>query len=157
MGVDEGPVSYSLVVDVPKGDLQLRIATWSVNGVHSRLRYLRHWLHRRQPDIVALQKIRISRGRKDRFPRTEIEGTGYRVEALFADDQWGSVAVLIRQDFLMNGHEPVVRQRGLPAGRGMDDCFAWKPTACGYRPYLSLMRRAEGKRENRSGVQSKPK
>lgn len=92
----------------------MRLATWSVNGVNSRRRYLGHWLHRRQPDILALQKIRVVRGREDWFPRMAIEKAGYLVEVLFADDQWGSVAVLIRQGFLMDGCELVVRQRGLP-------------------------------------------
>ena len=94
----------------------MKIATWSVNSVNERLGYLRHWLEKRQPttDIVALQKIRVSRKSQRKFPRAILENAGYRIEAHFADGQWGSVAVLLRQGFLSDGAEPVVRQRGLP-------------------------------------------
>ena len=92
----------------------MRIATWSVNSVNKRLGYLCHWLEKRQPDIVALQKIRVSRKSQRKFPRAMLQKAGYWIEAHFADSQWGSVAVLLRQSFLSDGVEPVVRQRGLP-------------------------------------------
>ena len=47
----------------------MKIATWSVNSVNERLGHLRHWLEKRQPDIVALQKIRVSRKSQRKFPR----------------------------------------------------------------------------------------
>ena len=97
----------------------MKIATWSVNSVNRRLQYLRHWLHKRQPDIVALQKIRVSRNRRDNFPRKAIEEVGYRVEELLADREIASVAILVRQGFLQDGRELEVRQRGLP-GRETD-------------------------------------
>lgn len=91
----------------------MKIATWSVNSARQRLPYLRHWLRKRQPDIVALQKIRVSGKRQSNFPRTEIEDLGYHVEALLADYELASVAVLIRRGFLKEASEPRVRQRGL--------------------------------------------
>ena len=97
----------------------MKIATWSVNSVNQRLPYLRHWLYRRQPDVVALQKIRLSGKRRSDFPRKAIEDVGYRVEELLADDGFASVAVLVRQGFLRDGRELEVRQRGL-AGREAD-------------------------------------
>ncbi|MCY3793734.1 MAG: hypothetical protein OXG51_05090 [Gammaproteobacteria bacterium] len=99
----------------------MKIATWSVNGVNPRLRYLSHWLRQRQPDVVALQKIRVSGKRLGNFPRKAIEEVGYRVEELLADHELASVAILVRQGFLQsNGHRELkVRQRGL-AGRGAD-------------------------------------
>lgn len=97
----------------------MRIATWSVNSLNQRLGYLRHWLRKRQPDIVALQKIRVSRKRWENLPRKEIEAVGYHVEELLADSQLASVAVLVRQGFLKDEREPKVRQRGLP-GRETD-------------------------------------
>ena len=99
----------------------MKVATWSVNGVNRRLPYLRHWLRKRQPDVVALQKIRVSGKRWGNFPRKAIEEVGYRVEELLADHELASVAVLIRQDFLQSigcrGLE--VLQRGL-AGQEAD-------------------------------------
>ncbi|MDD9961924.1 MAG: endonuclease/exonuclease/phosphatase family protein [Gammaproteobacteria bacterium] len=99
----------------------MKIASWSVNGVNRRLQYLQHWLRKRQPDIVALQKIRVSGKHRGNFPRKAIEEVGYRVEELLVDHELASVAVLVRQDFLQtNGHRELkVRQRGL-AGREAD-------------------------------------
>ena len=91
----------------------MKIATWSVNSVNRRLPYLLHWLHRRQPDLVALQKIRVSANRRYSFPRRAVEDAGYRVEVLLADRELASVAVLARQGFLGNRHELQVLQRGL--------------------------------------------
>lgn len=90
-----------------------------MNSVNQRLPYLRHWLDRRQPDIVALQKIRVSRQRRENFPRQKIEEAGYHVEELLADRELASVAVLVRQGLLEDGREPRVRQRGL-TGREAD-------------------------------------
>ena len=92
----------------------MKVATWSVNSVNQRLRYLCHWLQKRQPDIVALQKIRVSRHRRENFPRQAIEEAGYHVEQLLADQELASVAVLVRRGFLQDGNVPEVRQRGLP-------------------------------------------
>ena len=92
----------------------MKVATWSVNSVNQRLPYLRHWLQKRQPDVVALQKIRVSRSRREHFPKQELEEAGYRVEAVLANNQLASVAVLIRRGFLPDGHDPIVLQRGLP-------------------------------------------
>ena len=96
----------------------MKIATWSVNSVNQRLRYLRHWLRKRQPDVVALQKIRVSGKRRGNFPRKAFEEVGYRVEELLADHELASVAVLVRQGFLQSsGHRELkVRHPGL-AGR----------------------------------------
>ncbi|MDE0273724.1 MAG: endonuclease/exonuclease/phosphatase family protein [Gammaproteobacteria bacterium] len=93
----------------------MKIATWSVNGVNPRLRYLQHWLRKRQPDVVALQKIRVSRKHRGNFPKKAFEEAGYRVEELLADDELASVAILVRQSFLQsNGrYELEVQQQGL--------------------------------------------
>ncbi len=97
----------------------MKIATWSVNGVNKRLGYLHHWLQQRQPEIVALQKIRISCKRQEEFPRQRIADLGYHIEALFPDYELASVAILIRQDLLTGAREPEVLQRGWP-GREAD-------------------------------------
>ena len=33
----------------------MRIATWPVNSINKRVRYLVHWLDSRKPDIVRLK------------------------------------------------------------------------------------------------------
>ena len=92
----------------------MKIATWSVNSVNCRLGYLRHWLEKRQPHLVALQKLRISRKHHKKSPKQSIEDAGYHVKEHLADDQWGSVAILIRRDWIRDGSGPKVWQTGLP-------------------------------------------
>ena len=91
----------------------MRIATWCIDGIRGRLEVFRHWLQRRRPDVVALQKIRVS---EEKFPTDELLGAGYRSEPLRRESLYG-VAVLNRDD----GPEPEVLDRGLAGGDGRDD------------------------------------
>lgn len=91
----------------------MRIATWCIGGVLGRLEFLCHWLERRQPDVVALQKIRVS---EEKFPAEALAGVGYRSEPL-RGESWYGVALLARND----GPKPEVLDRGLPPGDGPDD------------------------------------
>ena len=38
----------------------LRIATFNVNGIGTRLPQLLDWLHRESPDVVALQELKVT-------------------------------------------------------------------------------------------------
>ncbi|MDQ1189126.1 endonuclease/exonuclease/phosphatase (EEP) superfamily protein YafD [Stenotrophomonas sp. SORGH_AS282] len=44
---------------------RLRIATFNVNGIKTRLPHLLAWLEKEKPDIVALQELKAS---QDAFP-----------------------------------------------------------------------------------------
>lgn len=72
----------------------MRIATWCIGGVCGRLEVLCHWLERRQPDVVALLKIRVS---EEKFPAEALAGVGYRSEPLRRESGYG-VALLARND-----------------------------------------------------------
>ena len=91
----------------------MRVATWCIDGVRGRLEVLCHWLERRRPDVVALQKIRVS---EEKFPTGELLGTGYRSEPLRRGSQYG-VALLSRTD----GPTLEVLERGLGDDDGRDD------------------------------------
>lgn len=52
---------------------RLRIATFNVNGIKTRLPHLLAWLEKEKPDIVALQELKAS---QDAFPETEIRDAG---------------------------------------------------------------------------------
>lgn len=81
----------------------MRIATWNVNGLRSRLDFLLLWLDERRPDVVGLQELKLS----DRqFPRDELLDAGYRA-VVHGQKAWNGVAVLHRGEA-----EPVLR--GLP-------------------------------------------
>jgi exodeoxyribonuclease-3 len=81
----------------------MRLATWNVNSVRSRLPRLLSWLERRQPDIVCLQETKVV----DRdFPRAEIEATGYYC-LVRGQKTYNGVAILSR-------HEPSQIEMALP-------------------------------------------
>lgn len=82
----------------------MRIASWNINGLRSRLDFILHWLDARQPDIVGLQELKLE---DEQFPHLAFESAGYHSVA-FGQKAWNGVAVLARK--------PVeeVQQRGLP-------------------------------------------
>jgi exodeoxyribonuclease III len=57
----------------------VKIATWNVNSVKVRLPHLLDYLKSAQPDALCLQEIKCL---ADDFPQLELQGLGYRVEAL---------------------------------------------------------------------------
>ena len=91
----------------------MRVTTWCIDGVRGRLDVLCHWLERRRPDVVALQKIRAPEAK---FPTEELARVGYRSEALRRQSLFG-VALLSRSDL----PTPEILDRGLPGGDGQDD------------------------------------
>lgn len=52
----------------------LKIATFNVNGVNTRLANLLGWLEKEQPDIVGLQELKALDGA---FPEDAIREAGY--------------------------------------------------------------------------------
>lgn len=82
----------------------MKIATYNVNGIRSRLPHLIEWLERESPDIACLQELKaVDTG----FPIGAINDAGYG--ALWAGQaSWNGVAVLAK------GVDPVESRRGLP-------------------------------------------
>jgi len=70
----------------------VRIATWNVNSVKSRLDRLVEWLEIAQPDVLALQELKCATAD---FPEMPIQALGYEVAAL-GDGRWNGVALLSR-------------------------------------------------------------
>src|SRR5437762_9757902 len=70
----------------------LKIATYNVNGIKSRLGHLMRWLEREQPDVACLQELKaINEG----FPVLDIRAAGY--EAIWhGQKSWNGVAILAR-------------------------------------------------------------
>jgi exodeoxyribonuclease III len=84
----------------------MRIATYNVNGIRSRLPNLLEWLQRASPDAVCLQELKAP---DDAFPASMIREAGY--EAIWhGQKSWNGVAILAR------GAKPVETRRGLPGG-----------------------------------------
>jgi len=70
----------------------MRIATWNVNSVTSRLPRLVEWLASAQPDVVCLQETKVA---DDAFPAEPVRAVGYEV-AHFGQGRWNGVAILSR-------------------------------------------------------------
>src|SRR6187551_4021357 len=83
---------------------RLRIASYNINGINSRLHVLTRWLAEFQPDIVGLQELKCT---DEAFPREAIEASGYSA-IWHGQKSWNGVALLSRVG------EPVETRRGLP-------------------------------------------
>jgi len=82
----------------------VRVATYNINGIRSRLSNLLEWLARERPDIVCLQELKAA---DDAFPVDALADAGYA--AIWAGQRaWNGVAILSR------GSEPIESRRGLP-------------------------------------------
>ena len=70
----------------------MRIATWNVNSVRSRIDRLEAFLQRQRIDVLALQE---TKARDDQWPVMGLEAMGYDVATL-GHDQWNGVAIVSR-------------------------------------------------------------
>jgi exodeoxyribonuclease-3 len=83
---------------------RMKIATFNVNGITSRLPRLLEWLAESAPDIACLQELKTSDAT---FPQQAIEDAGYG--ALWHGQKgFNGVAVLVK------GEQPKELRRGLP-------------------------------------------
>lgn len=84
----------------------MKLATWNVNSIRSRLERLIAWLGEHQPDVLCLQELKCT---DEQFPCDAINKAGYRA-AVFGQKTYNGVAILSRE-------EPKDVRRGL----GYDD------------------------------------
>lgn len=73
----------------------MRVATWNVNSVKQRVSRLLPWLDERQPDVVCLQEIKLTREAFTELLGTELTTRGYEF-AVHGQPQWNGVAILSR-------------------------------------------------------------
>lgn len=82
----------------------MRIASYNVNGITSRLPNLLAWLQESSPDIVCLQELKAP---DERFPMLAIQAAGYGAVCQ-GQKSWNGVAILARDKV------PKATRRGLP-------------------------------------------
>lgn len=70
----------------------MRLATWNVNSLRSRIDRVEAFLQRHDVDVLALQE---TKGREDQLPLMGLHGLGYEV-AVSGTNQWNGVAVVSR-------------------------------------------------------------
>jgi exodeoxyribonuclease-3 len=85
-------------------DTRLKIASYNINGMNSRLELLLRWLGEFQPDIVGLQELKAPH---EAFPQAELRAAGYE-SVWHGQKSWNGVAILSRVG------APVESRRGLP-------------------------------------------
>lgn len=68
----------------------MRIATWNVNSIRSRLPHVTEWLKNNPCDIVLLQELKCT---EEDFPREAFENLNYNI-ALYSQKTYNGVAVL---------------------------------------------------------------
>ena len=82
----------------------MRIVTYNLNGIRSRLPRLIEYLAEQQPDVVCLQELKAG---DEVFPEADIRAAGYGA-IWHGQKGFNGVAILAK------GTDPVERRRGLP-------------------------------------------
>ena len=82
----------------------MRIATFNINGINTRLANLLAWLETSRPDVVCLQELKATDAQ---FPAAAIRDAGYHA-VWQGEHRWNGVAILSRSG------APVVTRRALP-------------------------------------------
>ena len=98
----------------------MRIATWNVNSVRSRIDRVEAFLQRHDIDVLALQE---TKARDDQWPTMGLQALGYDV-ATYGLNQWNGVAIVSRV-----GLEDV--QQGFDGMPGYGDPVAAEARAIG--------------------------
>jgi exodeoxyribonuclease-3 len=70
----------------------VRIATWNVNSLRSRIERVEAFLQRHDVDVLALQE---TKARLDQLPLMGLQALGYEIAAA-GTNQWNGVAILSR-------------------------------------------------------------
>ena len=90
----------------------MRLATWNVNSIRTRVDRVIAFLERSSTDVLAMQEIKC---RPDQFPTAPFEEAGYDV-AIHGLNQWNVVAVASRFPILdIQDHFPTQPAFGDPA------------------------------------------
>ena len=70
----------------------MRLATWNVNSIRTRVNRVVDWMQRADVDVLAMQETKCS---DDQFPAMTFLGAGYEVVHTGLD-QWNGVAIASR-------------------------------------------------------------
>ncbi len=69
---------------------KIKVASWNVNSVRSRLNTLVKWIKSEQPDIICLQETKVT---NHKFPGDELFAMGYEI-AKYGQEKYNGVAIL---------------------------------------------------------------
>ncbi|MDQ4092073.1 MAG: exodeoxyribonuclease III [Actinomycetota bacterium] len=110
----------------------MRLATWNVNSVRSRLPRLLPWLDVRAPDVLCLQETKLPNDAFDELVRPALSERGYAV-AHHGEGRWNGVAIASRVG-LDNVVAGLLDEPANPVGQGVDpEARAVSATCAGLR------------------------
>ncbi|QKJ32890.1 DNA ligase D [Mucilaginibacter mali] len=95
----------------------MKIATYNINNINSRLDVLLRWLEEAAPDIVCLQELKSE---KNNFPEQQLKAAGYNA-VWKGQKSWNGVAILAKseikelRDDLPGGDEEFTHSRYIEA------------------------------------------
>ena len=72
----------------------MKIATWNVNSIKSRLDHVLTWCETNQPDVLCLQETKCV---DDKFPVRKFAAAGYPHVALLGERAYNGVATISKQ------------------------------------------------------------
>lgn len=100
----------------------MKIATWNVNSIRTRISHMVEWLEAEAPDIALIQEIKTQEAT---FPFEPIEDMGYNI-AMYGQKSYNGVAIFSKSPL-----EDV--QRGLPNREGDLEARYIEAVTCGVR------------------------
>lgn len=71
----------------------MKIATWNINGINSRLEHVTRWCAAARPDVLCLQETKTPDAK---FPLMKIKRLGYEHIAVHGEKSYNGVAILSR-------------------------------------------------------------
>jgi exodeoxyribonuclease-3 len=128
---------------------RLRIASYNINGINSRLGVLMRWLQEFAPDVVGLQELKCT---DEAFPAAEIEALGYSA-IWHGQRSWNGVALLSRVG------DPVETRRALPNDPSLEQSRYMEAAICGIligNMYAPTAIRSRGRSSTTSSPGSRP-
>jgi len=72
----------------------VKIATWNVNSIKSRLDHVIKWCETNQPDVLCLQETKVV---DEKFPSRKLAAIGYSHIAVLGERGYNGVAILSKQ------------------------------------------------------------
>ena len=112
----------------------MRIATWNVNSIRTRVDRVVDWMVREDVDVLAMQEIKC---KPEQFPAEAFEAAGYEL-AIHGFNQWNGVAIASRSPIhdvettfpgmpgFLKGHEgPDLPKEARAMGATVDGVRLW--------------------------------
>jgi exodeoxyribonuclease-3 len=71
----------------------VKVATWNINGINSRIRLVLDWCEREEPDVLCLQETKCV---DTRFPQKQFRAAGYDHIEFTGEKAYNGVAIVSR-------------------------------------------------------------